>query len=67
MKYMGTTAAAKQLGITDGRIRQLILGRLLRAEKLGRDWCILPSDLNAIKNRNKPGRPWPKRGGNHGK
>jgi len=66
MNYLGTAAAAKRAGITDGRIRQLILKGKLKAEKAGRDWLILPTDLDAIKNR-KPGRPWPKKGGSRGK
>jgi excisionase family DNA binding protein len=61
MKYLGTKAAAERLDITTGRIRQLILGGKLKAEKAGRDWLILPRDLDAIKDR-KPGRPWPKGG-----
>ena len=66
MKYLGTAASAKRLGITDGRIRQLILKGKLKADKTGRDWLILPADLDAIKNR-KPGRPWPKKGASRGK
>ena len=57
MEQIGTVAAAKRLDITTGRIRQLILAGRLKAEKVGRDWLILPADLDAIRDR-KPGRPW---------
>ena len=64
MKYIGTTQAAKELGLSTGRLRQLILAGRLKAEKIGRTWLILPRDLDAIRNR-PTGRP-PK-GGKHGK
>ena len=56
MKYMGTTRVARELGISTGRVRQLILAGRLKAEKLGREWLILSHDLRAVRNR-KPGRP----------
>lgn len=59
MRYFSTTAAARELGISTGRVRQLILAGKLRAEKLGREWLILPRDLDAARGR-KPGRPWHK-------
>ena len=63
MKYLGTTSAAEKLEVTTGRIRQLILAGRLKAEKAGKEWLILPHDLEAIKIR-KPGRPRLK-GGRH--
>jgi excisionase family DNA binding protein len=62
MKYLGTTSAARTLGVSTGRVRQLILAGRLKAEKVGREWLILPRSLDAVRGR-KPGRPWHKEKG----
>jgi excisionase family DNA binding protein len=59
--FMGTTAAAKALGVSGGRVRQLILAGRLKAEKIGPAWLILVRDLEAVRDR-PPGRPWHKKG-----
>jgi excisionase family DNA binding protein len=56
MKVIGTTEAVKRLGVNPSRVRALIKGKRLTAIKVGREYAINPSDLNAVKNR-KLGRP----------
>ena len=47
--------AAKLLGVSDARIRQLILSKQLRATKRGKAWCIDKDDLEAyVESRIKP-------------
>ncbi|MEI7814497.1 MAG: helix-turn-helix domain-containing protein [Coriobacteriia bacterium] len=57
MDYLTTEQAASELGVTTARIRQLILGGELQAEKAGRDWLILRDALEPLRDRRKPGRP----------
>jgi excisionase family DNA binding protein len=47
---------AVELGVTTGRVRQLLLAKRLKGEKVGRDWLVLPKDLEAVRNR-PTGRP----------
>ena len=56
MKVIGTTEAAKRLGVKPNRVRVLIESGRLKAQKIGREYAINPSDLNAVKDR-KVGRP----------
>jgi excisionase family DNA binding protein len=56
MRLLTTAEAGKLLGIGAQRVRQLILGGRLPAEKAGRDWLIDPRALGPVKKR-KPGRP----------
>lgn len=51
-----TQQAAERLGVTAGRIRQLIVEGRLPAVKLGRDNFIKASDLKLVENR-QTGRP----------
>lgn len=51
-----TQQVAVKLGVSDSRVRQLILEGRLPAKKTGRDYFIKASDLKLVKNR-KPGRP----------
>src|SRR5262249_39744913 len=57
MKTLMTTGqAAQRLGVSDSRIRQLILDGKLAAVKAGRDWLIKASDLRRLERRKtKPG------------
>jgi excisionase family DNA binding protein len=55
-KLLTTQQAAERLGVSDARIRQLVLGGRLPAQKLGRDLFIQESDLKLVQDR-KPGRP----------
>lgn len=54
---IGTTEAAARLGVTPGRVRQLIDEGSLPARKVGDHWLMLPEDVRAMKKRAKPGRP----------
>ena len=56
MKVIGTTEAARRLGISPNRLRDLIASGRLKAQKIGREYAIDPKDLDAVKNR-IPGRP----------
>ena len=55
-KLITTTEAAKRLGVTRGRVHQLLTDGRLPAEKVGVQWLIRPADLAKVKDR-KPGRP----------
>ena len=57
MKELLTTQeAAEELGVTDSRVRQLIIDGKLPAQKFGRSHMIKRSDLKdvAIGNRGRP-------------
>jgi excisionase family DNA binding protein len=56
MKVIGTTEAAKRLGVSSNRVRALIESGRLKAQKIGREYAIDPGDLKAVQNR-KAGRP----------
>lgn len=56
MKMLTTQEAAERLGITDARIRAMILSGRLPAEKFGRAHVIREEDLKLVEDR-KPGRP----------
>jgi excisionase family DNA binding protein len=51
-----TRQAAERLGVTDSRVRHLVLEGRLPAEKFGRDLVIREHDLRLVKDR-KVGRP----------
>ena len=53
---MTTAEAAERLGITTGRVRQLVLAGKLPAEKFGRDLMIREADLKLVEGRTV-GRP----------
>ncbi len=62
-KILTTKQAAKELGVNDSRVRQLILAGRLPATKFGRDWMIKEKDLAKVADR-KVGNPnWVKKGG----
>jgi excisionase family DNA binding protein len=54
--WLTTQEVAEELGVTDTRVRQLILEGRLPAQKFGRANLIKRSDLKLIEGR-KPGRP----------
>ena len=56
MKIIGTTEAGRRLGISDARVRTLIMSGRLKAVKVGGAWLIDPKDLDAVKIRTV-GRP----------
>jgi excisionase family DNA binding protein len=45
MKTLSTTEVARILGVTRERVRQLCDEGKLKAEKMGRDWRILPRSV----------------------
>ena len=56
MSYLTTKETAEKLGVSTGRVRQMILAGQLAAEKFGRDLMIKETDIKAVRNR-KTGRP----------
>lgn len=59
-KALYTTAeAASELGVTAGRIRQMVIDGELTAEKMGRDLLIAAADIKKAKERKTT--PGPKR------
>jgi excisionase family DNA binding protein len=57
MKLLSTSEAADKLGVTVGRVQQLIWDGLLPAQKVGRDYVINEDDLKLVEDRPKVGRP----------
>ena len=58
MELVGVTQAAKELGLSKGRVRELIHLEKLPAQKVGREWAILRADLEKFKQKDRPtGRP----------
>jgi excisionase family DNA binding protein len=55
-RFLTSKEAAERLGVTAGRIRQMVVDGQLPAEKFGRDLVIKESDLSLVADR-KPGRP----------
>jgi excisionase family DNA binding protein len=55
--WLTTQQAADRLGVTQGRIRQLILSGDLPSEKVGRDRMIREEDLKLVEKRPGRGRP----------
>ncbi len=56
MVMLSTQDAADRLGVTIGRVQQLIWDGKLPAEKVGRDYVIQEADLKLVAER-KRGRP----------
>jgi excisionase family DNA binding protein len=56
MKLLTTKQVAERLGVSIGRIHQLINEGRLPAEKVGRDYVIREEDLKLVESR-KVGRP----------
>ena len=55
--WLTTQQAADRLGVSQGRIRQLILSGDLPSEKVGRDRMIRDEDLKLVEKRPGRGRP----------
>lgn len=62
MDLMTVKDVSERLGITVGRVHQLIAAGRLPATKLGFQYVIRKADLKLIENR-KPGRPVKESGG----
>ncbi|MFY9234854.1 MAG: excisionase family DNA-binding protein [Fimbriimonadaceae bacterium] len=53
-----TEAAAKYLGVTQQRVRQLVVAETISATKYGRDYLLDADSVQTYKKtRKKPGRP----------
>lgn len=57
MEYLTAKQAGEKLGVSAGRIRQLVVEKRLPATKFGNSLMILESDLDLVKERKKTGRP----------
>jgi excisionase family DNA binding protein len=57
VKLLNTSQAAEELGVSERRVRALILEGKLVAQKVGRDYAIEESALKAVKVYGKAGRP----------
>ncbi len=54
---MTTAEAAASLNVNASRIRQMILAKELPATKMGRDWLIRESDLEACRKARETDAP----------
>lgn len=60
--YMSVQEAAEALGVTRGRVAQLILRGQLKAEKIGAYWAVDEESVMERKRNPPPaGRRWPKK------
>ena len=50
-RKLSTNEFADETGLTPARVRQLILDKILPAEKFGRDWSIDVRFIEFIRNR----------------
>ena len=55
-QFLTTSEAAKKLGVSPGRVRQLVVDGRLPVVRIGRDNLIRLADLELVKDR-KTGRP----------
>lgn len=57
VEYLTAKQAGERLGVSAGRIRQLVAEKRLPATKFGNSLMIRESDLDLVKERKKTGRP----------
>ncbi len=57
MEYLTAKQVAEKLGVSAGRVRQLVVENRLPATKFGNSLMILESDLELVRARKKTGRP----------
>jgi excisionase family DNA binding protein len=60
-KFYTTKEAATELGVTPGRIRQMVVDGDLRAEKFGRDLMISTEQIEAARKRKTTPGPKPRK------
>ena len=57
-ELVGVTIAARELGLSTARVRELIKLQRLPAQQIGREYAITREDLEAFKRLDRPvGRP----------
>jgi excisionase family DNA binding protein len=56
-KLLTTKETAQLLGLSDGRVRRMILDGIIKAEKFGRSNMIKKSDAEKVRVYGKVGRP----------
>jgi len=58
MRTVGTTAAAKVLGLSPRRVAAMITQGIITATKIGKTWIIAETEVERIaKVKRNPGRP----------
>ena len=55
--YLTTRESAEKLGVSEGRVRQLIAENRLPTTKIGNSNLIRESDLELVRERKRTGRP----------
>jgi excisionase family DNA binding protein len=55
--YLTTRETAEKLGVSEGRVRQLIAENRLPTTKIGNSNLIKESDLELVRDRKRTGRP----------
>lgn len=55
-ELLTTSQAAERLGVTPGRVRQMVADGVLPVTRIGRDNLVKATDLRLVEGR-KPGRP----------
>jgi excisionase family DNA binding protein len=57
-QYASVPEAAESLGMSDGRIRQLLINRTLKGHKIGQNWVIPAVEIERFRQiPQKTGRP----------
>ncbi len=56
-KLLTTRETAQLLGLSDGRVRRMVLDGLIKSEKFGRSNMIKKSDAEKVRVYGKVGRP----------
>ncbi|MGE5609922.1 MAG: helix-turn-helix domain-containing protein [Bacillota bacterium] len=58
MGVVGTTEAARRLGLTNQRITAMIRAGQVAAQKIGRTWVVDEAEIERLRHQErKPGRP----------
>ncbi len=56
-KLLTTKETAQLLGLSDGRVRRMVLDGIIKSKKFGRSNMIKKSDAEKVKTYGKVGRP----------
>lgn len=60
--YLTTKQVAEKLGVSEGRVRQLVAEKRLPSTKVGHTNLVRESDLELVRERKQTGRPPKKKG-----